>query len=386
MFNWQNGVLLLISYVVIPRLTFLPSNVHSLLIIFGPFLLNRLVSLFNTSRAVSRSVPVRPTPTKVKRALNLLFLSAVVCLALSFPHFTPENIFKRTKSRLQIEPRVLFARLHLLRPLTEEDELLQDKFLKNATNKLLYLVFGPDTLLKCIWCTTSDGVSDNLNYFLYSVPKILAPHLAHLAVLGLATSSLVGPEGSRFRIHATIAGLVLTVAEMWYLGTYDITQNKRAKTLGEIEFVHWRIHTARYISFVAVDMLLGAVLWLTSTNRWLARPPSMAQRLESTTKQAEEVVHKLRALGLLSNSINRQSALRGVREEYWRTEGQVMAEMVQEEEVATQINKALTTLDLKTIEERTGEVADGIVSAIDGLRSSQVLSGSSMLEPLSASG
>jgi len=386
MFNWQNGVLLLISYVVIPRLTFLPSNVHSLLIVFGPFLLNRLVYMFNTSRAVSRSVPVRPPPPKVTRALNLLFVSTVVCLALSLPQFAPENVFKRTESRLQIEPRVLFARLRLLRPIADEDQLLLDKFSTNPTNKLLYLVFGPDTLLKCIWCATNGGTKDTMNYFLYSVPKILAPHLAHLAILGLATSSLVGPEGSRFRIHATIAGLVLTVAELWYLGTYDVTQNKRAKTLGDMEFVHWRVHTARYVVFAAVDVVLGAVLWLTSTNRWLAKPPSMAQRLESTTKQAEEVVHKLRALGLLSNSINRQSALRGVREEYWRTEGQFMAETVQEEEVSTQINKALTTLDLKTIEDRTGEVADGIMSAIDGLRTSQVLSGNSILEPLSSSG
>lgn len=385
MFNWQNGVLFLISYVVIPRLTFLPRNVHTLLILVGPFLLNRLVFMFQTSRAVSRSLPVRPVPLKVKRALNILFASAVVSLALSLPRFAPENVFARTGSRLQIEPRVLFARLRLLRPLTEEDDLLQDKFLGSPTNKLLYLVFGPDTLLKCIWCATNQGTNDTMNFFLYSVPKLLAPHLAHLAVLGLATSSLVGPEGSRFRTHATIAGLVLAVAELWYLGTYDIAQNKRAKMLREIDFVHWRIHTARYLAFAAVDAALAAVLWLTSTNRWLAKPTSMAERLESNTRQSEEVLHKLRALALLSNAINRQSPLRGVREGYWRTEGQFMAETVQDEAVAAEINKALTTLDLKTIEDRTAEVADGIMSAIDGLRPSQ-LAGSRMLDPLSSSG
>lgn len=62
MFNWQSILLLIISYVVIPRLTFLPKNVHSLLILFGPFLLPRLLNMFNTARATSRSVPVRPTP------------------------------------------------------------------------------------------------------------------------------------------------------------------------------------------------------------------------------------------------------------------------------------------------------------------------------------
>jgi hypothetical protein len=380
MFNWQNGMLLLLSYVIIPRLTFLPSSVHTLLVIFGPFLLNRLISAFNTSRAVSRSVPVRPPPPKVTRALKLLFVSTAVCLALSLPQFAPENVFARTESRLQIEAKVLFARLRQLRPRTDEDQALLDKFSVNPRNKLLYAQFGPDTLLNCIWCATNNGPDDTKNYFIYSIPKILAPHLAHLAVLGLATSSFIGPEGSRFRIHATIVGLFIVVAELYYLGTFDFAQNARAKTLREVEFVHWRLRMVRYIAFAAVDAMLGAVLWLTSTNRWLAKPPSMAERLESTTKQAEETVHKLRALGLLTNSINRQSALRGVREEYWRTEGQYMAAAVQEEEVSAEINKALMKLDMGMVEARTGEVADSIMSAIDGLRTSQSLAGSSMLE------
>lgn len=365
MFNWQSIGLLAFSYIVIPRLTFLPKNVHGLLIVFGPFLLPKLVNLFNTSRAVSRSVPVRPAPRKVQLALNLLFISTVACLVLSLPYFAEENVFTKTRSRLQIEPSTLYTRLHLLRPLTDADQVLRDKFSASMTNKLLYLVFGPDTLQNCIWCATNDGASDARNYFLYSLPKILTPHIANLAVVGLATSSLVGPEGSRFRTHATIAGLSLMVVEAWYLYTYDIAQNKRAKTLQDIDFVHWRLRFLRYISFAVVDGVLGAVLWLTATNRWLAKPPSMAQRLESTTRVAEETMNKLRALGLLTNSINRDPALRGVREEYWRTEGQVMAETVQEEEVAAQINRTLGTLNMAALEGQVGQVADGIVAAID---------------------
>ncbi|KAF2256115.1 hypothetical protein BU26DRAFT_414421 [Trematosphaeria pertusa] len=383
MFNWQSLGLLVFSYVVIPRLTFLPKNVHSLLIIFGPFLLPRIVSLFNTARATSRSVSVRPTPPKVQRALNLLFVSAVVCLVLSLPHFAPENVFVKTQGRLQTEPSVLFTRLRMLRELTGEDEALKAKFAR-VQNRLLYFVYGPDTLLNCVWCTTGDG-DDQRNFFLYSLPKILTPHIAHLVVLGLATSSLVGSEGSRFHIHATIAGLVMVVVEAWYLGTYDITMNKRAKVLQDIDFVHWRIRFLRYMSFAAVDGTLGAVLWLTSTNRWLAKPPSMAERIETTTRQAEETMHKLRALGLLTNSINRDPALRGVREEYWRTEGQVMAETVQEEEVMEQINNAVSKMDLRSLEGRVGEVADGIISGIDGLRTSQTMSASGMSEAPSSS-
>lgn len=368
MFNWQNAVLLLISYVVIPRLTFLPKGLHTLLIVFGPFLLPRLIGLFNTSRAVSRSVPIRPAPKQVQRALNLLFVSAVVCLALSLPRFAPENIFLSTQSRYQIETNVLFTRLRMLRSLTPDDEQLQTKFTANASNKLLYFAFGPDSLLNCVWCN-----NDHWNYFLYSLPKLAAPHLAHLAVLGFATSSLIGPEGSRFRTHATIAGLTLAVTEIWYLGTYDPAVNKRAKILQEIDFAHWRIRLLRYLCFAVVDAALGATLWLTSTNRWLAKPEPIAQRLESTARTAEETLHKLRALGLLENSISRDQGLRAVREEYWTTEGQVMSEVVADAEVTELINQTIAKMDFSQLEGKVGEVADGIISAIDGLKASQNL-------------
>ncbi|KAF1975956.1 hypothetical protein BU23DRAFT_57690 [Bimuria novae-zelandiae CBS 107.79] len=376
MFNWQNIVLFGISYFVIPRLTFLPSSLHSLLIIFGPLLLPRVINLFNTSRAASRSIPVRPVPTKVQRALNLLFFAVVVWGALSLPYFAEENVFRITQSRWQIEPNVLFTRLSLLRPLTEDDAKLRERFTLNSANKMLYFTFGPDTLLNYLWCTgpaTSDSVR---NCFYYAVPKLLTPHIAHLAVLGLATSSLVGPEGSRFRTHATIAGLTLVVAETWYLGTYDPSTNKRAKVLQEVDFVHWRLRVLRYLAFALVDAALAATLYLTSTNRWLARPEPIANRLEATTKIAEETLHKLRALGLLENSINRDPGLRQVREEYWRTEGQVMSEAIAEPEVTEKINAAISNMDFATLEGKVGEVADGILSAIDGLRGSQTLSAS----------
>lgn len=268
--------------------------------------------------------------------------------------------------------------------LTSDDERLREKFALNSANKMLYFAFGPDTLLNCLWCTGPASSNDNRNYFYYSLPKLLTPHIAHLVVLGLATSSMVGAEGSRFRTHATIAGLTLAVAEAWYMGTYDIGANRRAKTLYEIDFVHWRIRVLRYLSFAVVDGALAATLYLTSTNRWLARPVPLASRIEATTKVAEETLHKLRALGLLENSINRDQGLRQVREEYWRTEGQVMSEAVAEPEVVEKINAAIGKMDFAGLEGKVGEVADGILSAIDGLRSSQILSASTSSETQAA--
>jgi hypothetical protein len=244
-------------------------------------------------------------------------------------------------------------------------------------NKLLYLAYGPDTLLNCVWCTTADG-SDQQNYFLYSLPKIVTPHIFQLAVLGLATSSLIGSEGSRFRTHATIAGMLMMVVELWYMGTYDILPNRRAVLFQDIDSAYWRVRFLRYIAFALVDMGLAFVLWATSTNRWLAKPVSIAERIETTTRTAEETFNKMRALGLLTNSVNRDPALRGVREEYWRTEGQITAEVVQDEAVTEQINAAISKMNFSELEGRVGVVADGILRGIDGLRTSQVLSASQM--------
>jgi hypothetical protein len=366
MFNVRTIILLVVSYVVIPRLTFLPENVHSLLMIFGPFVVPRVLDWINVVRATSRSVPIRPTPPRVQHVLNLLFASAVVCLCLSLSRFAPENIFLKTQSHIRTETSVLFARLKHLRELTGEDEALRAKF-ASVGNKLLYLTYGPDTLLNCIWCSAADG-NDQQNYFLYSLPKIITPHVFQLAVLGLATSSLVGTEGSRFRTHATIAGILMLVVEAWYLGTYDIAGNKRAKFVRDIDSAYWRVRFLRYITFAVVDIALGFVLWATSTNRLLAKPVSIAERIETSTRQAEETLNKMRALGLLTNSVNRDPALRGVREEYWRTEGQVMAETVQDEAVTEQINNAIGKMDFSALEGRVSDVADGILKGIDGLR------------------
>ena len=128
MFNVRSIILLVISYVVIPRLTFLPQNVHSLLILFGPFVLPRIVDWFNVARASSHSVPIRPIPPRVKNALNLLFVAAIVCLILSLSRFAPENIFLATRSHIRTETSVLFARLRHFKPLSDTEQALRSKF------------------------------------------------------------------------------------------------------------------------------------------------------------------------------------------------------------------------------------------------------------------
>jgi hypothetical protein len=176
------------------------------------------------------------------------------------------------------------------------------------------------------------------------------------------------------------------VVELWYMGTYDISVNERAKFVQDIDSAHWRVRFLRYITFAVVDMGLAFVLWATSTNRWLAKPVSIAERMETTTRTAEETLHKMRALALLANSVNRDPALRGVREEYWRTEGQVTAEMVQDEAVTEQINAVIGRMNFSELEGRVGEVADGILKGLDTLRPSHILAANQMSEASSPPG
>lgn len=305
----------------------------------------------------------------MQNTLNVLFVAAIACLALSLSRFAPENIFLATQSHIRTETSVLFARLRHLRPLSEDDLVLRSKFEVNGRNKLYYLAYGPETLLNCAWCVTVNG-NDNSNYYIYTLPKIIMPHIVQLAVLGLATSSLVGTEGSRFRTHTTMLGLATLIGEIWYMGTYDITANKRAKFLQDIDSVYWRIRFLRYIMFAVQDIVMAFVLWATSTNRWLAKPISIAERLEMATRVSEETLNRMRGLGLIINLVNRDPALRGVKEDYWWTEGQVMSETIQEEAVLEQINTAISKIDFNSLEGRVGEVADSILKGIDGLRQS----------------
>lgn len=368
MFSLRSLALLVASYVVLPRLTFLPPHLHAVLLLFGPFLLPRALDWILAARATRRSLPVQPVPPRVRRALHLLFVGALASLVLSLARFAPDNIFLQTRSHVRTETSVLFARLRHVRPLTAADEALRAKFALSGRNRLLYLAYGPDALLACSWCPGAAG-DDQQRYFLYSLPTIIAPHLAHLALLALATSTLVGgPESARFRTHAAIAGMLLLVVEAWYMGTYDLSANKGAASVAQLDCVFWRVRLTRYLTFAAADLVLALVLWATSTNRWLAQPVSLAQRLEAATKQAEDTLNKLRALGLLSNSVHRDATLRGVREDYWRTEGQVMAEVVQDPAVVEHINSAMGSMDLGALQGRVGQVADGILAGIDSLR------------------
>ncbi|KAK3397025.1 hypothetical protein B0T20DRAFT_379057 [Sordaria brevicollis] len=317
------------------------GTIRSLLIFFGPILLPKAIGLYRSFRlgpANQHGLKVRPVPSPVRRALLLLFVFSLSYLALSFlPFFVPENIFHLTQSRLQIPVDVLFTRLASLRPPTVADNTLRHKFV-NLESRLLYFQFGPLVLSECPFCSSDEPKT----YLYYALPKLVAPHLFNLSVIALVTSSLfIGREGSKWRYHATLASLVLAFADCYMVSTYNYQLNARALRLNEIDFFHWRQRSLRYVLLATLNLLLSTLLYLSSTNRLFATPPSPAERIESVNRQLQQVKGKLNAAGVMQNTISRDDELRARMNFYWQQEVRLMGEVMEERDVVEGVRDAL---------------------------------------------
>ena len=367
--------LVIFSFVVLPRLTFLPPWIHTLFPVIGPLVVPRVIGWLRSqarAHAAAAAVPIRPVPLQAQRALNLLFASAVCALALSLPQCAPENVFRATDSRLQIAPHVLFARLRAMREIGEQDEVLRARF-RTAEAKLAYCAFGPDAVINCAWCLSA-GTSGSVgatayNYVLYSLPGLLAPHIVHLAVLGLATSAPVaGPEGARFRVPATVVGAALLVADVAQLAAYDMTANRAAVKLVHVDFAFWRMRVLRHAAIALADAALGLLLWAAASHRIFVRRPAVAARLESATRAAHDVLQTMLAVCLLENAVHRSQVLRAGREVYWRTEADVMAHTLDEHDVKSEVVRVIEALDMRSVENQARGSAEKLVSRLEGRR------------------
>ncbi|KAI9815049.1 MAG: hypothetical protein M1827_002892 [Pycnora praestabilis] len=335
------------------------STVKTLLFTLGPIFVPKVIQYYRSIRASSRGqkTPIRPTPSHITRALNILFITALLALISTLPYFAPENIFTLTTSRLQIPVDVLFTRLSALRPLTPTDEALRLK-LVSLESRLLYLTFGPSPLANCQFCSSDDAKS----YLYYALPTLLTPHLLHIAVLGLITSSVFsGREGGIWRTQATIAGVALGAAEVYLVGTYDHKANARALRLADVDAFHWRLRLYRGLAIALVDLFLGWGIYLSSTNRAFITPPSVAERLETSTRMLETANRKLHAVGITRNVVVRDEGLRTRADRYWGEEGRIMGEVFEEREVIEGLKGALGRVDIVSVTEEAGRYAEGVV-------------------------
>lgn len=337
------------------------ASVQTLLFTFGPILLPRLIAYYRAIRssAAAHNISVRPVPPGIKRALNILFVVAVLALISSIAPLQPLNVFTFTNSRLQIPTDTLFNRLTSIRPLTTKDEILKSKF-TSPDARLQYLAFGPDALIYCLFC----NVDEPRSFLYYAIPSILAPHLFHIGLLGLITSSLLfGPEAAVWRTQATIAGVALAALELYLRATYDVRANATATRISELDFFHWRMLSYRGIAIATVDAFLGWMLYLSSTNRAFVKPPSIDERLRHVTDVIELANRKLFALGITKTAASHDSTLRAAIQTYWDAESNRLKEVFEDKDVQDRIRAVEARLDMNAISLEAGRYADGIVGS-----------------------
>lgn len=333
----------------------------NLLIIVGPYLIPRALAFYRSIRDRPPS-QIKSVPLRVQRCLNVLFVIVILSLLRTFPYFQPPNIFRETNSRLGLSTNLIFTRLATLRPFTPLDEAVRAKF-ENETDRIryLYAAYGPNVITECPFCKSTEPQS----YFYYALPSILLPHLLHIIVLGVITSSfLSGPEGNRWRTQATIAGVALASVELWMSWTYNWEDNITKRSLQDADFFFWRIRLYRNLGFALVDALFGWALYLTSTNRWLVQQPSVAERLAGASQVLQTAYQQTAILGPLRNAILRDENLRDASERYWTREPQVMEEIEREREVVDAKNLALSRINFGQVQAKAQMLVDGVFAGL----------------------
>ena len=287
-------------------------------------------------------------PSGVQHALNILFTTAFLALLLSLVSLQPFNMFKVTGSRLQIPTDVLFNQLVSAtgQSLTLHDEILRSRF-TSLDFCLQYLAFSPDTVVDCVFCNTDEPKS----YLYYTLPSILAPHLMHVSLLGLLTSSLLfGVKAGMWRTQVTIAGSALAAVELYLRASYDVRPNTSTIRLHEIDFFHWRLLSYRGICITIADAVLGWMLYLSSTNCAFAKPLSLDKRLRQTTELVDTAHRKLHALGVTRAAVANDARLRNVVGGYRDVEDHFIASIVNRDaHVRQAIRNVKARMDINTV-------------------------------------
>lgn len=305
-------------------------SIKAILIFFAPIIIPRLFRAFRSLRnSITKRPPPRPIPAGAGRALNVLFASIAFFLVLSLPfnpHAPEPNVFLLTRSRILTPTNVIFQRLARIRPdnvLTDADTLLQAK-LTSLDARKVYLTFGRDALTSCQYCS----LDDVRTYLLYYLPfHVFLPHLLHLLVLGVATSTpFAGREGAEWRRTFTLAGLVLVILDLSTVATYDpINQATPAVRAGQqppVDF-HRSMSLVRAVLIMVCDALCALGLYLSSTNRFFFKAPSPAEQVNRAISTALAVLtqanSRLHAASVTRNAVVRDKALKSRDDLYWQT-------------------------------------------------------------------
>jgi hypothetical protein len=316
-------------------------RIKSLLLFFGPILLPKAISYYRSLRAgpAIHGLSIQPVPPNVARALLILVVTTISFLFTTLVLPSPENIFSRTQSRLQIPIDVLFTRLHAIRPhgLTPADAILRSK-IESRDSRLLYLQYGPEVLTSCQFCNPEEPSS----YFYYALPALLGPHLFNLCVLALATSGLLtGKHGAVWRTASTIGAIGVALADVYLVNSYAYQENSMALRLQDLDMFFWKMRIYRGLALALLDGIVAYVLYLSSTNRAFVQVPAPAERVEAATRVLDTARSKIGALSALRNTITRDEGLTALSRAYWVDYGRLMGEAMEDREVIEGVNNAL---------------------------------------------
>ena len=319
-----------------------------------------------------------PLSRPAQRAIGLLVLAATVLLVRAIvPVFAPENVFVATQSRLQIPVDVLFNRLASLRALTPADEALRARFV-NLESRLLYLQYGPDALASCPFCASDDDSSSL--YFYYALPALLAPHLANLFVVSVATSPGLlklyggggdghakGGAGRPWRGIAAMAACALAVLDIYTVQSYNTKGNARATRLTELDAFFWRARATRLVGLAVLDLVFAALVYLSATHRAFAQPPGPARRAAAVTQRLLGAKAKLGAGGVVRTTVLRDPDLRARLVAYWTHEVDCMRRAREDPDVLAGVNDALTSrIRIQDIERDAERYALGMLPRVEG--------------------
>jgi hypothetical protein len=268
---------------------------------------------------------------------------------------------------------VLLTRLAALRSITPSDEAFRaflDAYPTSLEPRLLYARYGPSALLNNPLASPTDRDSARA-YLLYALPAHLLPHIAHLILLGLATSTFIaGRAAVRWRTPATVLALTLAAAEVFLLATYDDGHNRRATRIGDTDFLHWKLLTYRGLALAAADALLGWAMWAQATGRLALlgaagdAAEAQEERLQAHAAALEALLGKARGLGVLRNAMARQPSARDRLDAYWRREAEVMRDALEQPEVLAAQRSALRRLDLPRIQREAEGFVDGALGPL----------------------
>ena len=160
-----------------------------------------------------------------------------------------------------------------------------------------------------------------------------------------------------------ILGVVLCIADCYMVASYDWKANARAVRAEDLDHFYWRMRLVRGLGMAISDALFTVLLWASSTNRVFVIPQTATERTEAALQQLEGIRGRLGAIGIVRNVVARDEGFRKKGDVYWRREGQMMSEVMDEREVVDGIQGALGSgrIDVTLVEEEARKYAEGII-------------------------